>query len=655
MTHIPAYSVPRAVFNSSAVVSQVFLSRIQSFYVDPADINIPQFTRDLFRAMVAATTTTDATNASSLASGTPASPLYYLTESAADSGDVLLVSVCQVDYVELDAGWNRLYNMSVCRRDDVGPACTSKSGSCKVNAVNYCNCSSSWQSYPPTRLANLSSIPNYPEPPPTPAPTAAGNSTPGNHSSSPTTAAAAAAASQRRNSPLDTTASATLVVQIQFSFLLQNAPAFRPKTTDDILGNYTLLHRTLQTVMFGNYTDLHLAYFLLPGSGNTSNNTFFPTPPPVPVIRITTSSSFLPVLAILVFAVLAGGIGCYKLYKYIRWRMTVGRFRVAPRDVDGGESGDHREIEKDMDPNDVDDVEMVAKLGDGAWVKNGATASSASAALFAIPTTTTAPSAGEISAIFDPLAEHANRELQQQLAHSNNNINKTGGAKSGGGTSSEISEGSSSGVGKHHDESDGTQSNAVVRALHHHRSKHHVKGKGGKIDKLQLSQGIAACTRTLTAAQEEASGVAEKERLVNEKKNASAMQALLGADVVIVGTAPRSKLSQPLSPSHRVATAPPDSPPTTVVKRAIDPPSSAASATRSNPMDALNNVSKAMAPLAVKAAAAAAPNDVATKVVDDQAFSDAEGGDEEEEEEEEGNYWDEEDEESGEREGDDLR
>ncbi|CUE82750.1 membrane-associated protein, putative [Bodo saltans] len=452
ISHLAPYTVPRAVYNTSTVVDQVFLARIQSFYIDPADISIPAFTRDLFRAMVAATT-----NASA-AAGTPASSLYYLTESAAYVGNVLLVSVCQVDYVELDAGWNRFYNMSACRRDDVGPACTTTgSTSCKVKTVNYCNCSSLWQTYPPNSFVNLSTIPNYPEPPPTPAPTLVNNS--GNHSSVNRTAAAEAA-SRRQFRSLDAD-STNLVVQIQFSFLLQNAPAFRPKTQKDIIGNYTLLRKTLDTVLFGSYTDLHLAYFLLPGSGNVSNNSFFPTPPVIPVVRITSSSSFLPVMALLVFVAIGGGIVIHKLYKYIRWRMTVGRFRVAPRDsssnnVDGGESG------KEVDPNDMDDVEMVAKLGDGAWVKSGMTATT-SATTFALPSVAASANAfGESSATFDPLAANANRELQKQQQGADG---KKGGEKSGGDMSSEDSRSSS---GKQLDESDENNSNGVVRALHKH-------------------------------------------------------------------------------------------------------------------------------------------------------------------------------------------
>lgn len=639
------------MYNTSTVVDQVFLARIQSFYIDPADISIPAFTRDLFRAMVAATT-----NASA-AAGTPASSLYYLTESAAYVGNVLLVSVCQVDYVELDAGWNRFYNMSACRRDDVGPACTTTgSTSCKVKTVNYCNCSSLWQTYPPNSFVNLSTIPNYPEPPPTPAPTLVNNS--GNHSSVNRTAAAEAA-SRRQFRSLDAD-STNLVVQIQFSFLLQNAPAFRPKTQKDIIGNYTLLRKTLDTVLFGSYTDLHLAYFLLPGSGNVSNNSFFPTPPVIPVVRITSSSSFLPVMALLVFVAIGGGIVIHKLYKYIRWRMTVGRFRVAPRDsssnnVDGGESG------KEVDPNDMDDVEMVAKLGDGAWVKSGMTATT-SATTFALPSVAASANAfGESSATFDPLAANANRELQKQQQGADG---KKGGEKSGGDMSSEDSRSSS---GKQLDESDENNSNGVVRALHKHQQHHH--SKGGKIDKQQLSQSIAACARTLTADQEEVSNAAEKERLLKEKKNASAMQALLGADVVIVGTAPRSKLSQPLSPSRgarggggvpttivpaatpTTTTAVTTAAPTTVARRVVDlPPSSSTSVT--NPMDALNTTTKTLSNSLKGSSTKEATKPTAPVVVEvEEAFSDAEG-EEEEEEEEGGNYWDEEGEDEDDEEGD---
>lgn len=504
-------------YNTSDVVESVFLASIQSFYSDPASFDSVSFGRDLFAELVATAAVMDGTrNGSSTTSSPIPSPLFFLTDSAALSGSVLILSACQVDYRVFDSITSNFYNMSVCRSDDVGSACTviTPSKKCKVTGVNFCSCSPRWSSYPPTKFVNASAIPGYPEPP-TPTTSAP---PPGDAN---TTAAASRAFTSLENN---------VVVQIQFAFLLQNAPAFRPRTIEEVVRTYALL-RNVTSAVLGRFGALHRRYFLIPSTGNTTNNTMFPSPPPPVVVRLTSSASFLPVAAALIFPLLMVGVGAHKLYKYVRWRLSVGRFRVAAGRVIDDDDGNASM----QDEHNVDDMEMVGKLGNGAWVrdKNPAATSFSTATL---GRTSVGFHKGGEAAMFDPLGERARQDMHRAVSPGgvgtgDGSHRRTKGTRRGERDNDDDDErmSSSSSSGKNGVAST-NGSAAVVRELHVHGSSTpptppHEEKIVKRLDRQRVSQAVLACARLLSTNRDSQQGSRPQSTEV------AAIQALLGSDI----------------------------------------------------------------------------------------------------------------------------
>lgn len=359
--------MPKLLYQTKEALAEVFLVKASSYFSDFSAIQPGEFAYDLFAQLRAA----------ARRQGLDPGLLYFLNDDAAIFETVVSMILCRTTYTFKRL--NDFFNVSVCHADSVGRACTSVSpqSSCKVSGVVVCSCPALWRTFPPqTPLRNVSFVPGYPN---TPAPstaapptTASPAETDVNVTSNDTVIDNTTAPSENPDITNVTLASPRRMVQqeidfiqLQFVYRLDMAPAFRPSTLQDVIDAYRLLRALTADAL--NSSVMQSRYGLDPRSLNFSS-IYFPSPAPPGLIVIQSSTALLPIAAALVFPVGLLIFIAYKIFKYVRWKMTVGKFDVVPHPVSDA-NGDCKTV--------VEDEEMVERLGHGQWVQRGSSAPAA--------------------------------------------------------------------------------------------------------------------------------------------------------------------------------------------------------------------------------------------------------------------------------------
>lgn len=340
------------VYYTAQVLNAVSVFKAYSFFVDRTKFDVVSFSKSLFKEIKRTNLTSIGLHPANFGgtSEIAGEYLFFLTDSAAEGGMVMPVIVCDVDK-SFSAG-NVYYNTSVCRSEgDGAKACTTNGATCKVPGVVGCSCPALWAAYPPIPQ-NLSAV--------TPAPATttkapSGTSAPATTTVAPKAASGGSALFGSASHRFDESFEVTNYVQLEFTFRLEFAPAFRPTSVAAILAMYSLLRNvTLDALRSPNM----FVNFLIDTQSVDERSVMYVAPPIPPPPVIETTTPLLPIFAALVFPTIFVGFVGYKLFKYWRWRQTVGRFSVV--DVSAEEGDGAAPVGRDE--------EMMAKLGTGDWI-----------------------------------------------------------------------------------------------------------------------------------------------------------------------------------------------------------------------------------------------------------------------------------------------